>query len=164
MIKGPQATLFGTASAVGAISLVSARPREGFSAELTGGYGNYDQTLLSGYVNAGSDVLAGRIAFEWRTRDGYVENLAPSQEEELYSQDNLGVRASLRYAPTADFTLDLIGTFDRQRNGGTPFISGTFPTPAGAPDFYGDAFLAGRPIPKPRWATASWASTAKSTM
>ncbi|WP_454597292.1 TonB-dependent receptor [Qipengyuania sp. SM2507] len=145
VIKGPQATLFGTASAVGAISLVSARPREGFSAELTGGYGNYDQTLLSGYVNAGSDVLAGRIAFEWRTRDGYVENLAPSQEEELYSQDNLGVRASLRYAPTADFTLDLIGTFDRQRNGGTPFISGTFPTPAGAPDFYGDAFLGGSP-------------------
>ena len=40
VIKGPQATLFGTASAVGAISLVSARPREGFSAALTGGYGN----------------------------------------------------------------------------------------------------------------------------
>ncbi|MBU1757428.1 MAG: TonB-dependent receptor [Alphaproteobacteria bacterium] len=145
VIKGPQATLFGTASAVGAISLVSARPREGFSAELTGGYGNFNQTLLSGYVNAGSDVLAGRIAAEWRTRDGYVENLAPNQEEELYSQDNLGVRASLRYTPTADFTLDLIGTFDRQRNGGTPFISGTFPTPAGAPDFYGDAFLGGSP-------------------
>ena len=72
VIKGPQATLFGTASAVGAISLVSARPRPGFSGEIAGGYGNYDATLLSGYVNAGSDVLAGRVAFEWRTRDGYV--------------------------------------------------------------------------------------------
>jgi outer membrane receptor protein involved in Fe transport len=31
VIKGPQATLFGTAAAVGAISITSARPRPGFS-------------------------------------------------------------------------------------------------------------------------------------
>jgi len=145
VIKGPQATLFGTASAVGAISLVSARPRPGFSGEIAGGYGNFDATLLSGYVNAGSDVLAGRVAFEWRTRDGYVENLAASQEEELYAQDNLGVRASLRFTPTDRLTVDLIGTFDRQRNGGTPFISGRFPTANGPADPFGDAQLGGSP-------------------
>ncbi|MEM7688649.1 MAG: TonB-dependent receptor [Pseudomonadota bacterium] len=140
VIKGPQATLFGTASAVGAVSLVSAKPREGFSAELTGGYGNFDQTLLGGFVNAGSDVLAGRIAFEYRTRDGYVENLSPNQEEELYAQDQLGVRASLRYTPNVDLTVDLIATYDQQRNGGTPFISGTFPAFAGAPGGAANAF------------------------
>ncbi|NQX96239.1 MAG: TonB-dependent receptor plug domain-containing protein, partial [Erythrobacter sp.] len=140
VIKGPQATLFGTASAVGAISLVSAKPRDGFSAELRGGYGNFDQTLLGGFVNAGSDVLAGRVAFEYRTRDGYVENLSPNQEEELYAQDQLGVRASLRYTPSADFTLDIIATYDQQRNGGTPFISGTFPGFAGAPGGSANAF------------------------
>ncbi|MDP7324979.1 MAG: TonB-dependent receptor plug domain-containing protein, partial [Qipengyuania citrea] len=140
VIKGPQATLFGTASAVGAISLVSARPRAGFSGEITGGYGNFDQTLLGGYLNAGSDVLAGRIAFEWRQRDGYVENLNPGQDEELYAQDQFGVRASLRYTPSMDLTIDLIGTYDQQRNGGTPFISGTLPAFAGAPGGPGNAF------------------------
>lgn len=149
VIKGPQATLFGTASAVGAISLVSARPREGFSGEITGGYGNYDQTLLGGYINAGSDVLAGRVAFEYRTRDGYVENLSANQDEELYAQDQLGVRASLRYTPTPDLTIDLIGTYDQQRNGGTPFVSGTFPAFAGAPggpaNAFEDANLGGNP-------------------
>jgi iron complex outermembrane recepter protein len=140
VIKGPQATLFGTASAVGAISLVSARPREGFSGELRGGYGNFNQTLVGGHLNAGSDVLAGRIAFEWRSRDGYVENLNPAQEEELYAQDQLGVRGSIRYTPTADFTLDLVATYDQQRNGGTPFISGTFPAFAGAPGGAANAF------------------------
>ncbi len=149
VIKGPQATLFGTASAVGAISLISARPQAGFSGEITGGYGNFDQTLLAGHLNAGSDVLAGRVAFEWRTRDGYVENLNPNQDEELYAQDQLGVRASLRYTPTPDFTLDLIGTYDQQRNGGTPFISGTFPAFAGAPggpaNAFEDANLGGNP-------------------
>jgi outer membrane receptor protein involved in Fe transport len=85
-------------------------------------------------------VIAARIAGEWRTRDGYVENLNPNQEEELYAQDQLGVRASIRYTPTADFTLDLIGTYDQQRNGGTPFISGTFPAFAGAPGGPANAF------------------------
>lgn len=149
VIKGPQATLFGTASAVGAISLVSARPREGFSAEVTGGYGNFNQTLVGGFINIGSDVLAARIAGEWRTRDGYVDNLSANQEQDLYAQDQLGVRVSLRYTPTVDFTLDLIGTYDQQRNGGTPFISGTFPAFAGAPggsaNAFEDANLGGNP-------------------
>jgi outer membrane receptor protein involved in Fe transport len=140
VIKGPQATLFGTASAVGAISLVSARPREGFSGEVRGGYGNFNQTLVGGYVNIGNDTIAARIAGEWRTRDGYVENLNPNQEEELYAQNQLGLRASIRYTPTADFTLDLIGTYDQQRNGGTPFISATFPAFAGAPGGPANAF------------------------
>ena len=141
VIKGPQATLFGTASAVGAISLISAKPREGFSGEITAGYGNFNQTLVGGHVNVGSDVIALRVAGEWRTRDGYVENLNPNQEEELYAQDQLGVRASLRYTPTPDFTLDVIGTYDQQRNGGTPFISGTFPAFAGAPGGPANAFV-----------------------
>lgn len=148
VIKGPQATLFGTASAVGAISITSAKPRPGFSAALTGGYGNYDQTLLSGFVNAGSDTLAGRVAFEWKTRNGYVQNLAPSQREELYAQDQLGARASLRWTPDADLTVDLIGTYDRQRNGGTPFVSKALPTSDGPGNPFGRANLGGSPFSK----------------
>lgn len=146
VIKGPQATLFGTASAVGAISITSARPREGFSAALTGGYGNYDATILSGFVNAGGSTLAGRVAFEWKTRDGYVENLAASQKDELYAQDQLGVRASLRWTPTDALTVDLIGTYDRQRNGGTPFVSRALPTEDGPGNPFGRANLGGSPL------------------
>ncbi len=146
VIKGPQATLFGTASAVGAISLTSARPKEGFSGALTGGYGNFDHTLLSGFLNAGSDRIAGRIAFEWKKRDGYVENLSPRQEDELYAQDQLGVRVSLRFTPTEDLTVDLIGTYDRQRNGGTPFVSRRLPTEAGPGNPFGVANLGGSPL------------------
>ncbi|WP_066482769.1 MULTISPECIES: TonB-dependent receptor [unclassified Sphingomonas] len=145
VIKGPQATLFGTASAVGAISLTSARPQEGFSASLTGGFGNFDQTLLQGYINLGNDRIAGRVAAEWKRRDGYVENLAPGQDD-LYAQDNVGVRASLRFTPSEDITIDLIGTYDRQRNSGTPFISGSLPTTAGPANPFGPAFLGGSPV------------------
>jgi outer membrane receptor protein involved in Fe transport len=146
VIKGPQATLFGTASAVGAISMTSARPREGYSAALTGGYGNFDQTLLSGFVNAGSDVIAGRVAFEWKTRDGYVENLSQRQRKDLYAQDQLGIRGSLRFTPDDALTVDLIGTFDRQRNGGTPFVSRALPTADGPGNPFGRANLDGSPL------------------
>ena len=150
VIKGPQATLFGTASAVGAISLVSAKPKSGASAALTGGYGNFDATLLSGFVNLGSDTVAGRVAFEWRTRDGYVQNLAESQEEDLYAKDQFGVRGSLRFTPSPYVTVDVIGTYDQQRHGGTPFISGAFPAysgaPGGAQNAFGDANLGGSPF------------------
>jgi outer membrane receptor protein involved in Fe transport len=146
VIKGPQATLFGTASAVGAISLTSARPKPGFSGAITGGYGNFNSTLLSGFVNGGNDVLAGRIAFEWKTRDGYVENLSTRQKRDLYAQDQLGIRASVRYTPTDALTVDLIGTFDRQDNGGTPFVSRALPTSDGPGNPFGRANLGGSPL------------------
>ncbi len=147
VIKGPQATLFGTASAIGAISIISARPKPGFSAELTAGIGNFDQRLLSGHINLGSETLAGRLAFAFKKRDGYVTNLAPNQDD-LNGQDQLGIRASLRYAPADDVTADLILTYDRQRNPGTAFVSGSLPTTAGPADPFGVAFLGGSPFSK----------------
>lgn len=145
VIKGPQATLFGTASAVGAISMISARPKPGFAAELTAGYGNYDAKLLSGFVNGGSDKVSGRIAFAWKKRDGYVKNLSATQDD-LYARDQLGVRGSLRLTPTDNFTADLILTYDRQRNSGTPFISRALPTSQGPGNPFGAANLSGSPL------------------
>tara|TARA_R110000772_G_scaffold78757_4_gene168872 strand:- start:2439 stop:4799 length:2361 start_codon:yes stop_codon:yes gene_type:complete len=145
VIKGPQATLFGTASAVGAISIISNKPEAGFSGELSGTYGNFDQYSVAGHLNAGSDIIAGRVAFAYKRRDGYVTNLAPNQDD-LNGQNQLGVRGSLRYTPSDDFTADLIVTYDRQRNPGTAFISGSLPTTAGPADPFGPAFLGGSPF------------------
>ena len=144
VVKGPQATLFGTASAVGAISLISARPEDGFSGELGGTYGNFNQHSATGFINAGSEKVAGRVAFAYKKRDGYVNNLAAGQDD-LYAQDQFGTRGSLRFKPSDAFTADLILTYDRQRNSGTPFISLTYPTASGAPNAFGDAALGGTP-------------------
>lgn len=145
VIKGPQATLFGTASAVGAISIISARPKPGLSGEVYASYGNYDASVLGGFLNAGSDKVAGRVAFAWKKRDGYVTNLAPDQDD-LYRQDQLGIRGSLRFTPSDALTADIIFTYDRQRNSGTPFISGSLPTTAGPANPFGPAHLGGSPV------------------
>ena len=117
VVKGPQATLFGTASTVGAISMVSAKPKPGLAAELSGGYGNYDYYEAGGFLNAGNDVIAGRVAFKYKNRDGYVKNLAPDQDD-LYAINTLGVRGSLRFTPTPDITADLVPTYDQKTGGG----------------------------------------------
>ncbi|WP_324695354.1 TonB-dependent receptor [Novosphingobium aerophilum] len=143
VVKGPQATLFGTAATIGAISLVSAKPQPGVSAEVTGAYGNLDAYRVEGFVNAGNDVLAGRIAWQWKKRDGYIENLAPGQDD-LYAQDQLGLRGSLRYTPTSDFTADLTFTYDRQRNSGTPFLSKNLGSTS-VDGLYDAAYLGGSP-------------------
>lgn len=145
VIKGPQATLFGTASAIGAISLISARPKSGFSGAIEAGLGNLGQQLLAGHLNAGDETLATRIAFAWKQRQGYVENLAPNQDD-LNGQDQLGMRGSIRYTPSDDTTIDAIVTWDRQRNPGTAFVSKALPTAAGPGDPFGKAFLGGSPL------------------
>ncbi|WP_010544853.1 TonB-dependent receptor [Sphingomonas elodea] len=147
VVKGPQATLFGTASTVGAVSILSAKPKPGIEGEATAGYGNYNAYLAGGHLNIGNDVIAARIAGEWKKRDGYVKNLSTTQGD-LYAQNQLGLRASLRYTPTTALTVDLVGTYDRQRNSGTPFISKRFATSAGPADPFGAANLSGSPFSK----------------
>jgi iron complex outermembrane receptor protein len=156
VVKGPQATLFGTAAAVGAISVISAKPQPGVSGAINGSYGNFNRTQVSGFLNAGNDVLAGRIAFAYKYRDGYVRNIAgdrnvPNQNQGLVDQDDLngqdqrGIRGSLRYRPSDSITADLVLTYDGQRNPGTAFKSRAHAPTGGQTGDYGYAELSGSP-------------------
>jgi len=137
--KGPQATLFGTASAIGAVSVITARPQQEFDAEIQVQYGNFDQYLVRGFVTGGTDIVQGRLAASYRHRDGFVENIAGdpgSQSEGGTVQDDLNglerfaVRGSLRYTPNKDLTVDLILNYEENNDPGTAFKSGTL-TPTG---------------------------------
>ena len=156
VVKGPQATLFGTAAAVGAVSIVSAPAEAGTSAGLTATYGNFNRTQVSGFVNAGNDTLAGRIAFAYKYRDGYVRNIAgdpnvPNQDggrldqDDLNGQDQRGIRGSLRWRPSDAVTASLVLTYDGQRNPGTAFKSRVFAPTGGRNGDYGYAELSGSP-------------------
>ncbi|MDE0879514.1 MAG: TonB-dependent receptor [Sphingomonas bacterium] len=157
VVKGPQATLFGTASAVGAVSIISNPAETGTSAGLTATYGNFNRTQVSGFINAGNDILAGRIAFAYKYRDGYVRNIAgdpkiPNQnqgridQDDLNGQDQRGIRGSLRFRPSDAVTASLVLTYDGQRNPGTAFKSRAFAPTGGQTGDYGYAELSGSPF------------------
>ncbi|WP_439546456.1 TonB-dependent receptor [Sandarakinorhabdus sp.] len=155
VVKGPQSTLFGTAAAVGVVSVITAKPRAGTSGEVRVGYGNFDQRRIDGHVNVGNDIIAVRVAGAIKLRDGVVENIAgrPGSQtpngpriDDLNGQGQYGARVSLRYTPTADFTLDLVGTYDGQRAPGTAFSSGTFAPTGGTTSPFTFKEAAGSPV------------------
>jgi iron complex outermembrane receptor protein len=154
-VKGPQATLFGTAAAVGAVSVITNKARAGTSAELRAAYGNFNQRKVDGFVNFGNDVIAARLAFAVKLRDGVVENIAgqPGSQtpngpriDDLNGQGQYGARLSVHYAPSDRFDLDLVGTYDGQRAPGTAFKSGTFAPTGGTTSPFSFAEAAGSPV------------------
>jgi outer membrane receptor protein involved in Fe transport len=153
-IKGPQATLFGTAAAIGAISVISRRPDDGLSAEVRAGVGNFAQRRIDAVLNAGSDSFGVRAAMSFKQRDGVVRNIAGDAASQspggrrvadLNGQDQLGVRLTASARPTDALEADLILTWDRQRNPGTSFKSGSFPPTGGTTSPYSFAEIAGSP-------------------
>ncbi|MEM6833264.1 MAG: TonB-dependent receptor, partial [Pseudomonadota bacterium] len=153
VVKGPQSTLFGTAAAIGAISVITNKPEPGFSGEASFSYGSLDLIESQGFINAGNDIIAGRFAYSVKKRDGFITNDFPGPGsldasefgEALNGQDVLAFRASLRFTPNEDLTVDLIGSFDQQNPPGTAFVSGTLPGLDGDTNIFNGATLSGSP-------------------
>lgn len=156
VVKGPQATLFGTASAVGAVSVITAHPSKVTGGEIRAAYGNYDQRKVDGFFNLGGDVLSARVAFAVKKRDGIVKNIAGDpgsqtpngpKKDDLNGQGQYGARVSLRYDKD-DLLVDLVGTYDGQRAPGTAFKSGRFAPTGGTTSPYSFAEVSGTPYSK----------------
>ncbi len=147
--KGPQATLFGTAASVGAISVITAKPEQEFGAEGYVSFGNYNFVKVGGHVTGGTDVLQGRLAAQFRARDGYIDNVAGDTPNSFSSQDDLqgfetfAIRPSLRFTPNDRFTADLVFNYERNDNPGTSFKSGTLAPTGGDTDANSFAELSG---------------------
>lgn len=156
VVKGPQATLFGTAATIGAISVVTAKPQPGFSADVRASYGNFNLYEGRAMINVGNDRIAGRIAASYKKRDGYIRNIAGDtgtvsartvgqQQADLNGIDQLAVRGSLRIWPTAESTMDFVFNYEQQRNPGTAFKSGSIAPTGGTTSPYSFAELGGAP-------------------
>jgi len=120
VVKGPQATLFGTASSVGAISFITNKPSEEFSGELNFGIGDLGFNEVSGFINGGNKQIQGRFAFLNRERDGYVTNLSG---DDLNGFDRESYRGSLRFTPNDNLTIDLVLAHEEADDSGTAFVS-----------------------------------------
>jgi outer membrane receptor protein involved in Fe transport len=131
VLKGPQGTLFGRGAEIGVISLIQNKPRNETSGQLTVGLGDYNERRASGVVNTplGSSTLLGRFAFAWRQNDGTIDNLADGST--LNGKNTKAVRGSVRWQPSPDTTVDIIGNWQHDKTPGTAFKSGVIPTSRG---------------------------------
>ncbi|MBB4211851.1 outer membrane receptor protein involved in Fe transport [Rhodothalassium salexigens DSM 2132] len=155
VVKGPQATLFGTASLVGAVSVITAKPEQelGASAELS--YGNYDFVKARGHITGGNDWVQGRLAVSYRRRDGFVDNIAGTSDSQtpdgpavrdLNGLDIFAIRPSVRFTPTDDLTVDLVANYQKETPPATAFKSGVLRPTGGDTSPFSFAELGGSPF------------------
>ncbi len=154
VIKGPQATLFGTASSVGAVSVYTNRPEPGLSGALSLALGNYASQQARGFINSGNDTLQGRLAFSYRSRDGFIDNIAGSaqsqnpdglRQDDMHAIERVSLRPSLRWTPNDSLTVDLVYTWEENEDSGTAFKSGIYAPTGGDTSPFSFVEMAGSP-------------------
>ena len=114
VLRGPQSTLQGPNSMVGAIFFNYKRPDFSYDGGFRTEYGELDTWNLAAYQNIplADDHLAARIAFESRNSDGGVES-ALTGDDDVARIDQQMARLQLLYRPAGndDITLNLTGMY-----------------------------------------------------
>ena len=117
VLRGPQGTLYGRNATGGAINVTPARATRDLSGYVNlsaGNLGTYRQeAAISGPVVG--DTLLVRVAGMGEQRvEGYARNVATGQK--LGTSYEQGVRGSLEFLPSSDFTARLDGFYFHGRN------------------------------------------------
>ena len=156
VLRGPQGTLFGKNTAAGALIIRSNQPTQDFESGLNLSYGEYDTTgnvtELNGFVSGGlSDRVSGRVAFLYKDREGFYENLADGPDGA--QREDYGVQGILRFDVSDATTISLKGKYmeyeedgsdvaEMSQLGGPPlFVWQSLWTNSGAPN--ADLYSAG---------------------
>jgi outer membrane receptor protein involved in Fe transport len=131
VLRGPQGTLFGRNATGGVINVISNKPTDQYSGELTGDYGNYDSREVKGYVNIPiNDMFQFRLAGMGLKRDGYEYNA--ELHDNIDGRNLYSYRASLEFKPSSQFEAGFMWEHfqeDDNRFGGVKFVCAKDPGP-----------------------------------
>lgn len=113
ILKGPQGTLFGEGSMGGTVRIITRKPDfSGFAAgveldasQVSGGSDGWGAKVYAN-IPLIDDKLALRFAVTDETTPGWIDNTVTG-EKDINENDIRTHRAKLRFAPTANWTIDL---------------------------------------------------------
>lgn len=107
VVRGPQGTLFGRNTTGGAVLITPQNATDRLEGYVNATFGNYDTVIVEGAVNIPlAEGLALRLAGRVADRDGYT--YSPAADRYFDDENNQSWRATLRYAPTGNFSNTLI--------------------------------------------------------
>jgi outer membrane receptor protein involved in Fe transport len=135
VMKGPQGTLFGRGSQIGAINFITKKPVADFGGYVSAGTGNYGLREFEGAVNVPviENKLMARASGIYSYQDGYIKNTSGGR---LNGKNTIGGRFSARYLPIHNLKIDFVANYQKDDNPGTAFMSKRYPNANGVSDIF----------------------------
>ena len=121
VLKGPQGTLFGRNTAVGAINISTKKPADEFEGMVLADVGDYDYQRYGALVNGPiTDNLAAKISGVYNERDGYLDNTYGGT---VNTVDYYTFRGQVLWAPMERLELLLIGDYRKDTSDGNNLVT-----------------------------------------
>jgi iron complex outermembrane receptor protein len=150
VLKGPQTTYFGNNAIAGALNIVTRDPGTVIAGQVRAAYNStFDMPTLEGAIDLpASDTLAVRVAGIVSRGDGWIDDIGLGHR--VPRTRNGGIRGTLLWKPTSDFTARIKAQYMTERqDGGLPIVrQGCPPAPVfGAPAGFCAAAIASGAAP-----------------
>lgn len=120
-LRGPQGTLFGRNATGGAIQFISRKPTKEFEGYVSATFARFNEQIYEGAISGPfSDTMQGRLAFMSDQSDGFIEELAPGQDDRG-ANNHWAMRGQLAWQPAEGTNVNLILRYmraDRERQAG----------------------------------------------
>jgi len=127
VLRGPQGTLFGRNTPVGALNITTKKPNfDEYSGSAELGFGSFGATKIGASINVPiNDKAAVLLSAKHTDRDAYTENSL--NDVAIGGREDLNLRAKLQYEPTDNLSMTLIADRGEIESGGATveFLNGT---------------------------------------